>query len=683
MAVQTPMLLKIRQASYVPIGFVTADIDPLLVGIAFRYRVVLSVTPQTTSDPTKRQYDGRDVKVGQWFTTRSDGSALKILSIIGTPTATSVTVTAEDENLFNLKIDPSGFGNGIGPNADGVLFELSEVGLPVIGPMAVSVLPFTTQANLQSRFIKEGRLKAGGGGSGVMQDPPFGDITDGAIATWVADETPQSDAINDLNKFLLRISPDQPYRFSEYTHTFQDGSPLINDYIDRTSNNPYAKSGLRLARNVVATGYNAGDYVQAVRSGAFTTTVSDSLWVGNTGTIKYSIDGAVVTTRNLSNTDSTGSYPGGLDIVSNGLKDDVWPEVSVSMRGAVTGDFHTISLEHSLTGRKTIPFVIETAKNPTVTGNLLFNYTGEIVYHSGIPHVAEKGNYAYTVTAQINQCVGTSYPTRLAVINGGLIDNFEIQPGMLDLPAIFNKNHGAFTMFGTFTPTEQAEVESYSGPITITVHSAFESASAPLANVNMFFGPTASNISEGPVGVDEEIIRPKRHLLPTGARPVVPANILYADNYDSTAIYNYEASVVGGKLKFDKTDYRTYFPVGPNLTGKNNEQYACFKLQGVTNNLSLTINGTFDEMYVKLPGVDFALPNTTNGWFDANKQADFAPGSWPGSDFAGDGCLKSNAGGIRTLSFGVISSAFATDNLILIRFVLREGQEITSIYNNV
>lgn len=102
--------------------------------VAWNY--TLTVTPQPHSDVVTdpdRFYDGRDVKVGDYFTTTNGGRALQITSI-SSSNSNSVTCVAEDINQINGKLDPNqGYESEI-PNGVGILFEVVN-GLPVIYPL--------------------------------------------------------------------------------------------------------------------------------------------------------------------------------------------------------------------------------------------------------------------------------------------------------------------------------------------------------------------------------------------------------------------------------------------------------------------------------------------------------------------------------------------------------------------
>jgi hypothetical protein len=109
--------------------------------VAWNY--TLTVTPQLHSDlivDPDGYYDGRDIQVGDYFTTTNGGKALRVMSI-GSANTNTVTCVAEDINQINGKLDPNqGYESAI-PNGVGILFEVVN-GLPVIYPLP-NALPGT------------------------------------------------------------------------------------------------------------------------------------------------------------------------------------------------------------------------------------------------------------------------------------------------------------------------------------------------------------------------------------------------------------------------------------------------------------------------------------------------------------------------------------------------------------
>lgn len=109
--------------------------DPF-VGMPYQWSAVLSVSVQPHSGystQTPFQYDGLDIKVGDWFSDFQAGAAVKIIEIVS---ASSDTVEAivEDVDRYNTFSDPNIGGNGLFPGP-GAVFTLGDDGLPILAPM--------------------------------------------------------------------------------------------------------------------------------------------------------------------------------------------------------------------------------------------------------------------------------------------------------------------------------------------------------------------------------------------------------------------------------------------------------------------------------------------------------------------------------------------------------------------
>ena len=143
-----PKLLPIRILSLAP-----KDVKNEYV---YTYDATLDITAQLhsgTSGFVAKQYDGRDVYVGDYIATTSQGKILKISSITSTgPTA--IVCVLMDEDQMNASVDPTQFGESSIDQDDGILFSIKE-GKPFIFPLP-DVLPggltnsFATQ--ILSRF---------------------------------------------------------------------------------------------------------------------------------------------------------------------------------------------------------------------------------------------------------------------------------------------------------------------------------------------------------------------------------------------------------------------------------------------------------------------------------------------------------------------------------------------------
>ena len=97
------------------------------------------------------QYDGLDVKVGDWIAGAAEGIALKIVSIRAKATS-SLTCVVEDVLRYNTFRSSLGIGIFNIPG-DAVIFELNEDGDPVLDPVATGSIGVSSfLGNLTSRM---------------------------------------------------------------------------------------------------------------------------------------------------------------------------------------------------------------------------------------------------------------------------------------------------------------------------------------------------------------------------------------------------------------------------------------------------------------------------------------------------------------------------------------------------
>jgi hypothetical protein len=162
MAVKPIKILQIRQTVLTATDYwPESEEGDIFAGYPYRWEVNLNVTALlhgSPSTPTPYQYDGLDVKVGDWVSTSAGGSAVKIVSIISA-TGSLVHAVVEDVDRFNTFSDQSFSGQGIGPDGSGYLFEIDEQGLPILGPSAAYYTDITFQTDLLARFGYRNSIK--------------------------------------------------------------------------------------------------------------------------------------------------------------------------------------------------------------------------------------------------------------------------------------------------------------------------------------------------------------------------------------------------------------------------------------------------------------------------------------------------------------------------------------------
>jgi len=146
----------------------------------------------------------------------------------------------------------------------------------------------------------------------------------------------------------------------------------------------------------------------------------------------------------------------------------------------------------------------------------------------------------------------------------------------------------------------------------------------------------------------------------------------------------YEAIVRGGDLRHDQTNYASgYLPAGPNLSsGRSGTQYFQFQfIQSAISQFNISYTGSLAGCFVCMPDNSTwtsGLSNT-NGWadmFQAYIGAGVPNNANPGC--ASGGVMDTN-GGTFTCVFGSESSSNDSNNRVLIRFKLTDGNSISDI----
>ena len=171
-----------------------------------------------------------------------------------------------------------------------------------------------------------------------------------------------------------------------------------------------------------------------------------------------------------------------------------------------------------------------------------------------------------------------------------------------------------------------------------------------------------------------------------GDNPADNKSALTASDWVSAnAIDAWDATVVGGVLKHDVTNYTTgYLPVGPNLSTQNADQYitVAFRRTAVSK-FDISVTGSYAGMWVKLPGLSDDKTTSSNGWY--SMKTPYSGAGFPGDTNGGNGSLGcalgtvANGSGSFTCTFGTLSSTNSSNNLILVRIKLTAGQSISAL----
>ena len=166
----------------------------------------------------------------------------------------------------------------------------------------------------------------------------------------------------------------------------------------------------------------------------------------------------------------------------------------------------------------------------------------------------------------------------------------------------------------------------------------------------------------------------------TGDNPIP----VYTSWIASNPVASYEATVIGGDLKHNQTNYSTgYLPIGPDYSsGRSGSQY--FQLEMIRSNVSeflIVINGSYSGCWVSIPDNSAWTTSLagTNGWadmFQAYRGSGVPTTALPGCAFAGN---MTGGSGTFTCVFGTESSSNDVNNRILVRFKLNSGNQINTL----
>ncbi len=157
------MAIVIDAPKLLPIRITTLTPKDVKNDYVYTYNAEIDVTAQLHSGTTgfvAKQYDGRDVKVGDYIATTSQGRILKISSITNTG-PTRVVCVLMDEDQMNASVDPTQFGESSIDKDDGILFAIKE-GKPFIFPLP-TILPggltkdFATQIFSRFNYVSKAR----------------------------------------------------------------------------------------------------------------------------------------------------------------------------------------------------------------------------------------------------------------------------------------------------------------------------------------------------------------------------------------------------------------------------------------------------------------------------------------------------------------------------------------------
>ena len=318
-------------------------------------------------------------------------------------------------------------------------------------------------------------------------------------------------------------------------------------------------------------------------------------------------------------------------------------------------------------------------------------------YSSGIPHYTQASANNFTYNLTVTNASGDMYSnntfveqdnnTGTAFANSGH-KNYTDFAGGTNPPT---KNYGVGTGVATLITNTFRDIHS-----TITSnHFTRYDASTPYGSHNnqRISYSTPLNImgtTARPNQIDEDSITNfgsndgvRVNAGSTGDNPTAVHTSWGGGSAGSIATY--EATVRGGVLRHDQTNYSTgYLPVGPNYSASRSgaQYYQVLLEQQYISSFKIVVTGSYGGCWVCMP--DNSAWNTSlsgkNGWadmFTAYRGAGVPTTAEPG---CATGTVMSGSSGTFTCTFGTESTSNASSPYrILIRWRLDAGDSITAM----
>jgi hypothetical protein len=494
-------------------------------------------------------------------------------------------------------------------------------------------------------------------------------------------------AISEMNKILGLLVPQQPPVFPNGTLSISNtagSSPLLAQGVTDNSGSSTLAAGATVTRISAATA---------------STFAFNDVGPGANGTVQVLANGGVAGSRVLTGNDN-GTY--GALVISDQKDYPVsqpgfWKsfDAQVSAAPAAIG-INKLKMLHTAAGASNEVYYVRDALTavPAVGASSVAQIAlGAPAYSSSIPHYGTGGQLR--VIGSMTNLAGETY-------YGGT-DVFTVS----GTNAIFSTQTYGYVALGITTPIpRQTVTNKVLSPQTVNVDGNVHASGVvqgAAKNVNGSSGAqtlsaTIILVKRGAAGarIDENSVTVTGLGSTPNANAARRVNAGAGDKpnaavtaWDSTAALPvYEASVAGGVLLHDQTNYAVgYLPVGPNLSaGRSAAQYVTFALdRAAVSAFKINVTGSYTGCWVRLPGVTdqpAIAPNAAGGWMDAFQA--YTGAGVPGN--AADttagcalGATMTGASGAFQVTFGTESSTHATGNEIQVRFKLAPGQSITSL----
>ena len=526
---------------------------------------------------------------------------------------------------------------------------------------------------------------------------PAGGFKSGAFTINNSDHT--KDSINELNFILGKLVPKAPDTF--------DGLALS---LTGTAGVGRLCAGFTPTNNTGGSAPSAGTQYTRNTDSTVTTNYINDVGPGDAGTVTGFINAVGVGTTTL-DTGINNATSGAVQIADNkdaaqstrntGITSQFYQVYDVRLLNAASPDgYNKAFLTHGSATTNEVFWYEDgsTVSAPVISFSAITNPSSPTLsYSSGIPHYTQASANAFTYVLTVTNATGDMYSNNTFLTSDGQgsafqnsgsknytnfaggtnppVRNYGVGTGVTtlitniprDLHTTVTSNH--FTRYDATTPygSHNNQRISFSTPMNLMGTTARpnqideDNISSTVGN-----GNNGTRVNAGS----------------TGNNPT-PVYTSWGGG-TAAAINTYEATVRGGVLRHDQTNYSTgYLPVGPNYSsGRSGAQY--YQLQLITPNVSefnIVVIGTYAGCWICMPDNSTwttGLSNT-NGWADMFTA--YGGSGVPRDEAVGcaSGTIMSGSSGTFKCVFGTESSSNDTNNRILIRWRLDSGDSITAM----
>jgi hypothetical protein len=746
----TAFNLNASSASNLRVGFATTATD-VIGGIASVSQLSVSgvstvgVLTATrigigTTNPTSELFVVGNSRISGIVTVGLGSTGVVINGISGiitssNPGVTTVTYFGDGSNLTGIR------GVSVESQAQvtqpvfptlAVNSGVNSIGIATTGSTALSFNSSTGSlgigtTNPTSKLFVNGNAIFGGTGivtaveynGNLRIGTPEGGFKSGAVGIVTADFTKNS--INDINSILGKLVPKPPTTIAGVTLTLTGftGTGFLCSGFTPTNN-----TGGLVTPTAGTVLYNRNSITNTTISS--TDSSLQQYGPGDSGTVTAFINSVGVGTTTLSSGSNNGTY--GSLVISNdrdasfatlrntGITSGFYEIYDAKILNAPSPNGFNFALVQQGTSETTKPFWYQdpsTVSAPVLsTGAITIPSIDNhvVLYSSGLPHYTEDSGNDFTYILTCQNASGDMYTRSNICATTGATSGFQSPIGgdktYVDFggSAIPTKNFGVSVGVTTVirvrplnTHIQLTSPVSFPSYTAQTPYGTSGTPSVTLTKTINIMGNSASvasswattaKIDENAIGIIG--ITGSGNASRTNAGAGDNPSPIFTSWDETTAVATHEATVVGGILKHDTTNYNNgsflpaFGPFGspPDYSvGRTGSQY--FQVQIIRSAVSsfkINVVGTYSSCWVCMPQNDLwkTSLSDTNGWADMFKT--YGNSGPPSNSLPGCALdvMTGNSGTFRC-TFGGRSSSEDTGTRILVRWKLLPGQAITAM----